>query len=78
MDRKIDDKSLTVDVVLKFDKGPQYKFGKLTIQGLDLEGEPAVRKMWGVAEGRPFNALYPNYFLDRVREDGIFDGLGET
>ncbi len=78
VDREIDDKSLTVDVVLKFDKGPQYKFGKLTIQGLDLNGEPAVRKMWGVAEGKPFNALYPQYFLDRVREDGIFDGLGET
>jgi outer membrane protein insertion porin family len=78
VDRVLNDKALTVDVVLKLEKGPLYKFGKLTIQGLDLNGEPAVRKMWGVEEGKPFNALYPDYFLARVREAGMFDGLGET
>jgi outer membrane protein assembly factor BamA len=78
VERKLDDKARTVEVVLRMEKGPLYKFGKLTIQGLDLNGEPVVRKMWGVSEGKPFNALYPDLFLKRVREDGVFDGLGET
>jgi outer membrane protein insertion porin family len=77
-ERVVDDKALSVDVVLKMEKGPLYTFGKLTIQGLDLNGEPAVRKMWGVQQGKPFNALYPDYFLKRVRDEGMFDGLGET
>jgi outer membrane protein insertion porin family len=77
-DRKIDDEAKTVSVNLAIDKGDQYTFGKLTIEGLDLNGEPAVRKLWGVASGRPFNAAYPQHFLDRIREDGMFDGLGTT
>jgi outer membrane protein insertion porin family len=77
-DRKIDDEAKTVSVNLVIDKGEKYTFGKLDIQGLDLNGEPAVRKIWGVGEGKPFNSLYPQYFLDRVREDGMFDGLGAT
>jgi outer membrane protein insertion porin family len=78
VDRMLDDKALTVEVVLQMEKGPLYRFGKLTIQGLDLNGEPAVRKMWSVEEGKPFNALYPDFFLKRVREEGMFDGLGDT
>lgn len=78
VDRKIDDEAKTVSVNLAIDKGDQYTFGKLTIEGLDLNGEPAVRKLWGVATGRPFNAAYPQHFLDRIREDGMFDGLGTT
>jgi outer membrane protein insertion porin family len=78
VDRNIDDKAMTVDVVLNMEKGPQYTMGKLTIQGLDLNGEPAVRKLWSYETGKPFNALYPDYFLDRIRENGMFDGLGAT
>jgi outer membrane protein insertion porin family len=77
-DRVVDDKDHAVDVVLKFDSGPLFTMGKLDIAGLDLNGEPAVRKLWGVQEGKPFNSTYPNYFLQRIREDGMFDGLGET
>jgi outer membrane protein insertion porin family len=77
-DRKIDDEAKTVSVNLAIERGDQYTFGKLTIEGLDLNGEPAVRKLWGVASGKPFNATYPQHFLDRIREDGIFDGLGTT
>lgn len=77
-DRTIDDKEHAVDVVLKFEQGPLFTMGKLDIQGLDLNGEPAVRKLWGVQEGKPFNSKYPDYFLQRIREDGMFDGLGAT
>jgi outer membrane protein insertion porin family len=78
VDRKIDDVAKTVSVNLVIEEGDQYTFGKLTIVGLDLNGEPAVRKLWGVSAGKPFNPSYPQHFLDRIREDGMFDGLGET
>ena len=29
-------------------------------------------------EGKPFNADYPDYFLEQIREQGLFDGLGKT
>ena len=67
-----------MSVTLVIETGDKYTFGKLTIVGLDLNGEPAVRKLWGVAAGKPFNATYPQYFLDRIREDGFFDRLGAT
>jgi outer membrane protein insertion porin family len=77
-DRVVDDQNRMVDVVLQVDPGPLFTMGKLSIEGLDLHGEPAVRKLWGVQEGKPFNSKYPDYFLDRIREDGMFDGLGAT
>ncbi len=78
IERKIDDAKKLVDVAIKIDPGPQFHFAKLTIEGLDLIGEPAVRKLWSMKPGQPFDADYPNHFLDRVREDGMFDSLGET
>ena len=77
-ERAIDDNNHTVDVVLQFDTGPLFTMGKLEIAGLDLNGEPAVRKMWGVGAGKAFNSTYPDYFLKRIREEGMFDGLGDT
>ena len=45
---------------------------------LRLIGEAAVKKLWALKEGQPFDADYPEYFLSRVREDGVFDNLGRT
>lgn len=78
IERTIHDKELTVDVTVHITPGPQFLFGKLTVKGLDLTSEPAVRKMWGIQPGKPFDADYPDYFLQRVREEGIFDNLGKT
>ena len=78
LERQIDDKAHTVDVVAQMTPGAQFNMGKLTIVGLDLNSEPVVRKLWIVEEGKPFNARYPDYFLTRIREDGLFDGLGDT
>jgi outer membrane protein insertion porin family len=77
-DRVVDDKEHAVDVVLQLEQGPLFIMGKLAIEGLDLHGEPVVRKLWGIQEGKPFNSKYPDYFLQRIREDGMFDGLGST
>jgi outer membrane protein insertion porin family len=78
VDRHPDDKKKTVDLAIKPDLGPQYLFGKLAIEGLDILSEPAVRKLWTLKEGKPFNADYPDYFLEQIREQGLFDDLGKT
>ncbi len=52
--------------------------GKLNIVGLDLEGDAAVKKMWALKEGKPFNPEYPDQFLTNVRDGGYFDNLGKT
>ena len=77
-ERKIDDTKKLVDLVVKVEKGPQYVFRKLIVEGLDINSEPEIRKMWAVKRGKPFNGDYPNFFLTRLREDGIFDNLGKT
>ena len=78
LSRQIHEKPKTVDVTVHIEDGPQYLFKTLTVEGLDLSGEAAIRKLWAIKEGKPFNADYPQYFLERVREDGLFDDLGKT
>jgi len=76
--RNINDEKKVVDLIVDVTPGDQYTFGKLDINGLDIETEPVIRKMWGLRPGAPFPASYPQVFLDRVRSEGIFDNLGET
>lgn len=78
VDRAINDKLKTVELTITIHEGPQFTFGKLAIEGLDLHGEAAVKKLWGMKEGKPFDADYPDYFLSRIREDGLFDNLRKT
>jgi outer membrane protein insertion porin family len=77
-ERRVDDAKKTADIDVRVDSGPQYLMGKVTLTGLDLEGEAAIKRIWSLKEGAPFNPEYPDHFLDRVREDGIFDHLGKT
>lgn len=76
VERRINDPAKKVDLTIHVTPGPQYTFGQLTIEGLDILTEPAIRKMWALKPGDPFNAEYPQNFLDSVRED--LDNLGET
>jgi outer membrane protein insertion porin family len=78
MDRKIDKEKATVDVAVHVDAGPRFTMGKLNIVGLDLNGEFEIRRIWTMREGGPFNADYPDLFLNRVREEGLFENLGKT
>lgn len=73
--RRYDDIAKTVDATIQVTPGPQFIFTKLSIVGLDIETEPVIRKMWGLKEGKPFNEDYPQHFLDRVKEGGVFDNL---
>jgi outer membrane protein assembly factor BamA len=76
--REVHDDSHTVDVVVTMDQGPQYHFGKLKIDGLDILSEPEIRKMWGDREGKVFQPDFPDSFLARIKEEGIFENLGKT
>ncbi|MEZ5403242.1 MAG: POTRA domain-containing protein [Bryobacteraceae bacterium] len=74
----INDKTQEVDVHYRVSMGLRYTFVKMDTRGLDLHGEHEVRRLWSMKEGEPFNADYPDYFLARLREDGIFDNLRNT
>jgi outer membrane protein insertion porin family len=76
--RKLDNEKKTVEVTVNIEPGPQFTMGKLTIEGLDIETEPHIRKMWVLKKGEAFNVEYPNYFLDRLVADQIMDNLGKT
>jgi hypothetical protein len=52
--------------------------GKLDVKGLDLNAEAEIRRLWNLKEGRPFNSSYPDYFLDQIRERGVFETLGRN
>lgn len=77
VDRVLDDKKLTAELTIKVTPGVQYKFGKLTITGLDLIGTPAVEKRWAIEPGQPFNAGYPEFFINRINEERMFEDLGD-
>jgi len=77
-ERRLDDERRKVDLVLVVEPGPQYHFGTLRIEGLDLHGEHEIRRIWGLKPGEPFPADYPDFFLDQVRERGLFDNLREA
>jgi outer membrane protein insertion porin family len=78
VERTMDDEKQTVSLLVKMDPGPQYKMNNLTIQGLDIQSEPVIRKLWTLKEGEVFDYTYPDYFLDQIRERAIFDNLGRT
>ncbi|MGH9632181.1 MAG: POTRA domain-containing protein [Bryobacteraceae bacterium] len=77
-ERKIDDQAKELDLVVAIEPGERYTFGNLTINGLDIQTEPHIRKAWAMERGSPYNAEYPEYFLARLRQDGIFENLGTT
>jgi outer membrane protein assembly factor BamA len=76
--RVLDDAKMTLDLNIRIEPGPQFAMGKLTIQGLDLNADFEMKRIWALKEGKPFNPEYPQAFLNRIREQGLFDNLGET
>jgi outer membrane protein assembly factor BamA len=77
-ERTVHDGPHTVDLRVTLDPGPRFAYGKLSIEGLDIFGEPAIRKMWGDREGKPYDTEAPDAFLKDVHEQGLFDNLGKT
>jgi outer membrane protein insertion porin family len=76
--RTIDDDKRTVSLTLWVDAGTMFTMRKLTIVGLDLDSEAEINRIWTMKPGKPFNPDYPDLFLKRVKEEGLFDNLGKT
>ncbi len=66
-----------VELFVDVDPGPVYTMGRLRIQGLDLESEPVIRKLWAIKPGEPYRGGYAAAFVQRVREMDLFDFLSE-
>ena len=77
-ERRLNVDAKEVQLIIRVEAGPQFRMGKLSIVGLDLESEPVIRKMYTNKTGDPFDAEYPDEFLKMVRDRGIFDFLGAT
>src|SRR6185312_15219537 len=73
-----DDSKRAVNVTYNVIPGEVYNFQTLDINGLDITAQPAISRLWGEKAGHPFNPDYPDFFLKRVRQEGIFDNLGDT
>jgi outer membrane protein insertion porin family len=73
-----DDKNRAVNLSYSIVPGSLYTFQTLNVHGLDIESEPEVRKLWAPKPGKPFNPEYPEFFLKRIRDMGLFDHLGST
>lgn len=78
IDRDVHDGDHSVNLQVMLDLGAQYRFGKLTIQGLDILAEPEIRRAFGAMEGKPYQPGYADAFLDRLRAEKVFDNLGKT
>ncbi len=73
-----DDSKRVVNLTYNVTPGATYNFQALDIRGLDITSEPVVAKLWGEKPGHPFNPDYPDFFLKRVQEQGLFDHLADT
>ncbi len=78
MEAEPEDSKRLVNVVYNVVPGGVYNFERLDIRGLDITTEPVIAKLWGEKRGKPFNPEYPDFFLKRVQEQGLFDNLGKT
>ncbi len=78
MRRSVNDDKRIVDLTLWVEAGTQFTMRKLTIVGLDLDGEAEITRIWTMKPGKPFNPDYPDSFLRTVKEEGLFDNLGKT
>lgn len=78
LQREVNDASHTANITIALDPGPLFTMGKLKIEGLDIIGEPAIRKLWGMKEGAPYKESYPDQFLAMIESEGYFDNLART
>jgi outer membrane protein assembly factor BamA len=66
--RKLHDDG-AADVDITFNRGSQFTFGQLTLQGLSAFQEKRIRAQWKLREGEPMNEGYVNDFLRSVNKD---------
>jgi outer membrane protein assembly factor BamA len=62
-ERILHDDPPVLDVRIRFERGPFYRFGQLKVNGLPPNLEASVRKEWKLQPGDPFDYDYPHDFL---------------
>jgi outer membrane protein assembly factor BamA len=63
-DAQLDDEKSAVHYDLNIVEGDLYKMGELEILGLDTQATARMQAAWSLREGQPYNADYPNKFVD--------------
>ena len=63
-DAQLDDEKSTVHYDLNIVEGDLYTMGELEILGLDTQATARMQAAWSLREGQPYNADYPNKFVD--------------
>src|SRR5258708_35693257 len=67
-DAQLDDEKSTVHYDLNIVEGDLYKMGELEILGLDTQAKARMQAAWSLRQGQPYNADYPQKFLDDTRQ----------
>ncbi len=65
---QFDEEHSAVHYDLSVVEGDLYKMGELEIAGLDTQATARMRAAWTLREDQPYNADYPNKFLDDTRQ----------
>lgn len=63
-ERILDDQNRTLDLRLRINKGPLYRFGELRIAGLSADLEGKARRQWKLKAGDALDVGYPNTFME--------------
>lgn len=63
IDRTLNEQTSTVNVTVNYDRGKQFVFGTLKLDGLNPTQESAVRSVWTLPKGAPMNEDYVNEFI---------------
>jgi len=67
-DPQFDDDKSTVRYELRILEGDLYKMGEVEILGLDTQAQAQIHAAWTLREGQPYNADYPQKFLENTRD----------
>jgi outer membrane protein assembly factor BamA len=72
LDRRLDKQAGRIDVVMSVEKGRQYTFGDLRLDGLDAQSEARARSIWQLAPGAVLRLDYlEQYERTLMRDDKI-------
>ncbi len=62
-----DDNAHRISYTVTIDEGPAYKFGKLTLSGLSLEGEKRLKQAWLISPDAVFDSKVYEEFLTKLQ-----------
>ena len=66
VERNLHQREGTVDAVVHFNPGSQYRFGKLELEGMNDDAQEEAQRLWTLRAGQPMNAEYPYEFLHEL------------